>query len=273
MLFWYGPRMPDQLPVQRLRTSLDEAAPAPTLPAPAARPARLSVLVIEVLVDRIVAGDYPPGGLLPPEPVLCQSFDVSRSVVREALKLLEEKGLVTVRRGHGTVVTEAEDWNLMDPVVLAATVRHDEERVVIDDLVEVRAALEADMAARAATMCTPAELQQLHALVDELGAVLAEPARYLAVDIRFHDELMRISGNRLARAVVRAIHEQARSSAGYTDPYPEDLRVTHRGHVTILERIEAGDRDGAAEAMREHIVSMWRCRRRRGLGADAVAAR
>jgi DNA-binding FadR family transcriptional regulator len=265
--------MPDQLPVQRFRTSRDEAAPAPTPPAPAARPARLSVVVIEVLVDRIVAGDYPPGGLLPPEPVLCQSFEVSRSVVREALKLLEEKGLVTVRRGHGTVVTEAEDWNLMDPVVLAATVRHDETRVVIDDLVEVRAALEADMAARAATMCTPAELGQLHALVDELGAVLAEPARYLAVDIRFHDELMRISGNRLARAVVRAIHEQARSSAGYADPYPEDLKLTHRGHLTILERIEAKDRDGAAEAMRDHIVSMWRCRRRRGLGADAMAAR
>ena len=49
------------------------------------RPARLSVVVVAVLVDRIVSGDYPSGTLLPPEPVLCQSFDVSRSVVREAL--------------------------------------------------------------------------------------------------------------------------------------------------------------------------------------------
>src|SRR5690349_17403486 len=76
----------------------------------AGRPARLSVVVVGVLADAIVSGRYPSGSLLPPEPALCQSFDVSRSVVREALKALEEKGLVHARQGHGTTITPPDEW-------------------------------------------------------------------------------------------------------------------------------------------------------------------
>src|ERR671937_2557908 len=92
----------------------------------AGRPARLSVVVVDALVDGIVSGRYPSGTLLPPEPVLCQSFDVSRSVVREAIKVLEEKGLARARQGHGTTITAPDEWNLLDPVVLEATIRHDD---------------------------------------------------------------------------------------------------------------------------------------------------
>lgn len=257
-------------------TSMSDVVPAPRLPQPlpdgratwtieslAARPLRLSAVVIEVLVNRIVSGEYPPDGLLPPEPVLCQSFEVSRSVVREALKVLQEKGLVTVRQGHGTLIADFGEWNLLDPVVLAAVVRHDQQREVVDDLVEVRAALEARMAARAALARTDDDLRRLRELVQALGEALEEDPRYLVLDTRFHDELMRISSNRLARAVVHSIHEQARSSAWYNDHTAEDLRFTHRGHLAILEQIEAGDEDGAAEAMRQHIISMWH-RKRRG---------
>src|SRR5512133_1426667 len=75
----------------------------------ARRPARLSVVVVESLLDGIVSGRYPPGTLLPPEPVLCQTFDVSRSVVREAMKALEEKGLARARQGHGTTISPPDD--------------------------------------------------------------------------------------------------------------------------------------------------------------------
>jgi DNA-binding FadR family transcriptional regulator len=256
--------MSDPAPARQLPPLPDDGA-AWTL---AGRPARLSVVVIDVLADRIVSGEYPPGCLLPPEPALCRSFDVSRSVVREALKALDEKGLVTVRQGHGTLVADPENWNLLDPVVLAAVVRHDEQCQVIDDLVEVRATLEASMAARAAALRTDADLQHLRGLVRELEAAMGELAPYRALDTRFHDELMRISGNRLARAIVHSIHEQARSSAGYNDQAIDDLRVTHRGHVAILAQIESGDQTGAATAMREHIISMWQRKRERSVRLD-----
>jgi DNA-binding FadR family transcriptional regulator len=229
----------------------------------AGRPARLSEVVINDLVDRIVSGAAPAGSLLPAEPVLCETFGVSRSVIREALKMLEEKGLVHVRRGHGTVVTDADEWSLLDPVVLAATVRHDHGGGMLDDLVEVRVALECDMAARAARRRTDADLAELRAIVRELGGMLDDPERYAATDPRFHDALMRISGNRLSRAVVRAIHEQARASNRYHgDPHPDYLELTQRGHVTILERIEARDADGAAAAVRDHILTTWDERKR-----------
>src|ERR1051326_8027103 len=116
----------------------------------AGRPARLSVVVVSDLVAEIISGRHPAGSLLPPEPALCQSFGVSRSVVREALQALEAKGLARARQGHGTTITDPGEWNLLDPVVLDATIRADETMQVLDQLVDVRVALESDMTRTAA---------------------------------------------------------------------------------------------------------------------------
>src|SRR3954470_6032425 len=132
------------------------------------RPARLSVLVVEAIVDAIVSGRYPPGTLLPPEPVLCQSFDVSRSVVREAMKLLEEKGLARARQGHGTTVSPPDEWNMLDPAVLEAAIRADETMEILHALVEVRVALESAMARTAAQSMGEADLAELGKLVEEM---------------------------------------------------------------------------------------------------------
>ena len=140
----------------------------------AGRPARLSVVVVNVLVDGIVSGRYPSGSLLPPEPVLCQSFDVSRSVVREALKALEEKGLARARQGHGTTITPPDEWNLLDPVVLEATIRADETMQILDDLVDVRVALESDMARTAAHSMSDADLSELGTLLERAGSVIQD---------------------------------------------------------------------------------------------------
>ena len=82
------------------------------------RPARLGEAVVASLIDRIVTGSLPPGSSLPAEPVLCQDYSVSRSVIRESLKLLEEKGLVIVKQGQGTTILPIRALELLDPVVL-----------------------------------------------------------------------------------------------------------------------------------------------------------
>src|SRR5271165_5831656 len=89
------------------------------------RPARLGQLVVASLIEQIVSGAYPEGSSLPPEPVLCQDFNVSRSVIRESVKLLEEKGLVVARQGQGTTVLAVDRWGLLDPLVLDAFIRND----------------------------------------------------------------------------------------------------------------------------------------------------
>jgi DNA-binding FadR family transcriptional regulator len=222
----------------------------------------LSVVVIKVLVDGIVSGRYPSGTLLPPEPVLCQAFDVSRSVVREALKALEEKGLARARQGHGTTITPPDEWNLLDPVVLEATIQADETVQTLDDLVDVRVALECDMARAAAQSIGDEELAELEALLGELGTQLEDPARYLETDTRYHDFIMRCSGNRLGRSIIRAIHPHARASSRYNPPTDEeDIKRAHLGHVEIFEQMRRHDGDGAAAAMHEHIRGTWELRK------------
>jgi DNA-binding FadR family transcriptional regulator len=228
----------------------------------AGRPARLSVVVVETLLEGIVSGRYPSGTLLPPEPVLCQSFDVSRSVVREAMKVLEEKGLANARQGHGTTINPPDEWNLLDPAVLDATIRADQTMQVLDALVDVRVALESAMARTAARSMGDAELAELGELLEEMGTQLQDAERYLAADARYHDFIMRSSGNRLGRSIMRTIHPHARASSRYNPPSDEeDIRQAHLGHTAIYDRLRHHDPDGAAAAMEEHIRGTWTLRK------------
>jgi DNA-binding FadR family transcriptional regulator len=231
----------------------------------ARRPARLSVVVVGALVDAIVSGRYPSGTLLPPEPVLCQSFDVSRSVVREAMKVLEEKGLARARQGHGTTVSPPDEWNMLDPAVLDAAIRADETMDILDALVDVRVALESAMARTAAQSMGEADLAELGNLVEEMTAQLHDPERYLASDARYHDFIMRCSGNRLGRSIIRAIHPRARASSRYNPPADEEsIRLAHAGHTAIYEQLRRHDPEGAAAAMQEHIRTTWTLRKPKG---------
>ena len=169
------------------------AAP-PTWPK---RPARLGAAVVHVLVDRIVSGEFEPGALLPTEPRLCEAFSVSRTVIREAVKILEEKGLVHVRQGQGTTVAAPAEWNLLDPMVLEASVRHDKDLRVLDDLVEVRRVLESEMARQAAVKATLSDRAEMKRLLDQMAAEAVTPDDHVLTDLEFHNAIMRASGNRL----------------------------------------------------------------------------
>lgn len=238
---------------------------APTvLPRPwPKRPARLGTAVVNALVDQIVAGEFPPGTTLPIEPDLCETFGVSRTVLREAVKSLEEKMLVRVRQGHGTTVAEVDDWDLLDPHVLAATVRHDEGLTVLDELVEVRAALESQMALRAATCASEEQLARLADQLATMATLVPRADEYLEADLAFHDAIMLASQSRLGRAIVRTIHSEARSSKLYHgDPGLRHCAKAQVGHEAIYQRLLNHDADEAALAMSEHIRSGWQLRRK-----------
>ena len=89
------------------------------------RPARLASIVLEELAHQIIGGTFAQGSVLPTEPTLGEQFGFSRTVIREGLKQLEERGLVRVEQGRGTTVQPRDSWNLLDPVVIRiALVRH-----------------------------------------------------------------------------------------------------------------------------------------------------
>jgi DNA-binding FadR family transcriptional regulator len=226
------------------------------------RPASLSKAVTTELVGRIVRGVHPPGTVLPPEPALCVTFSVSRTVIREAVKVLQEKGLVQVRQGAGTMVTPPTTWNMLDEVVLTATVAEDDSLAVLDDLVVTRRLLESDMAHVAATAADQEVVDRLRALVDRMDQLVDDPVAYREQDRAFHDAVMRASGNRIARGVVRALESQVINTASYLGRSEPALCVaSNRGHRAVCERIAARDPAGAASAMFTHITDAWLVRR------------
>src|SRR6478735_8044775 len=219
------------------------------------RAAQLGVAVVRDLVQAIVTGSVAPGEILPPEATLSQQFAVSRTVIRESVKRLQEKGLVTVSQGRGTIVNEPTRWNVLDPDVLSALVDHDETLVVLDELAIVRGSLEATMARAASARQTP----------ERSAANLGNISAYNEADAAFHDLVMEQSGIRLAANITRIMFARARESSRFTGITTDGAaQLTLEEHRVVLEAIVAGDGDTAATAMSEHIANAWARRRAPG---------
>ena len=238
--------------------SVERTSSYPTI-ASRARTPRLGVTVVAGLVDAIVRGDLPPGTSLPPEAVLCEQFGVSRTVIRESVKRLEEKGLVMVAQGRGTQVLDADSWNMVDATVLSALVANDATLGTLDDLSVVRASLEGVIARDAAGRRTPDELERLREALEHMRDTIDDEPRFHAADVVFHATVGEMTQNRLAANLVGTLFGQARESARFN--LPSQLDVTLHEHERVFAAIEAGDPDSAEQAMRAHILDAWERRR------------
>jgi DNA-binding FadR family transcriptional regulator len=213
------------------------------------------------LVDDIVRGQYQPGSVLPPEADLCSQFDVSRTVVRESVKVVQEKGLVHIVQGKGTLVTDARDWNMIDEIVLSSLIRQDESLAILDELITVRASLETEMAAAAASATVAQKAEIKRALV-AMERVAASAGDFADADVEFHDVVMRASGNRLGRSIVTSVQDKARTSVRYVGEISAaNTRRTIAEHRLVLDAITSGDAGAAGAAMRTHILDSWTRRR------------
>lgn len=225
-------------------------------------PARLGVVVVSDLVSAIVTGEIAPGDALPPEGVLSERFGVSRTVVRESVKRVEEKGLVTVAQGRGTSVNPPSSWNVLDPIVLSALVDHDDSLGILDELTTVRASLEATMAATAAARQNPERTAALREAFHRTELAIDDFDAYNDADAAFHSLIMEQSGIRLAESITRILYARARESSRFTgSPDEEAVRVTLEEHRAMLDAVTAGDADAAARATLEHITRAWERRR------------
>ncbi|MEV6847563.1 FadR/GntR family transcriptional regulator [Actinoplanes sp. NPDC051411] len=234
-------------------------------PAPGAvrtRGDRLGTAVVASLVDDIVSGRLPAGDTLPTEAEIGDHFGVSRTVVRESVKLLQDKGLVLIHRGVGTVVRSPQSWDMIDEIVLSALVRNDESLVILDELVTVRAALEREMAITAAAVRTPEQIEAIRSALRAMERTADDPAAFSAADADFHDVVMSTSGNRLGRAIVTSIHDKARTTGRYHGTTSAQYTaMTLDEHRAVVEAIEAGDRAAAGSLMYAHITGSWARRR------------
>ena len=234
----------------------------PLLAEPRDRAPMLGVVVVEELVDAIVSGRLEPGDALPPEGPLSEQFGVSRTVIRESVKRIEEKGLVTIARGRGTEVRPMTAWNTLDSVVLTALIKHDETLGILDELSVVRAQLESVMAAEAAQLRSADALDNLDRALQRMRESTNDEDAFRSADVEFHEAVMELSGNRLASNIARTLMQRALESSRYHGvDTPDAFLVTVREHEAIHAAVTAGDQVRAQEAMNSHILEAWRRRR------------
>jgi DNA-binding FadR family transcriptional regulator len=195
---------------------------------------------------RIVRGELPPGSSIAAE--IDTTADVSRTVVREAIKVLAAKGLVVARPKTGTQVRERRYWNLIDPDVLAWRLEAEPGDGLFVHVFELRRLLEPAAAALAASRATEAEVEQLAAAYAQMEATVADdPDAYIAADLRFHSIVLEACHNELLahlgstlRAVFRASFTRTHGLAAETLPM----------HGSVLAAIQSGDGPQAEAAMR-----------------------
>lgn len=224
----------------------------PSSPAPR-RYGTLTRHVRDTLREGILAGKPAPGEKLPSEAQLIDRFQVSRTVVREALSSLREEGLVEPRRGAGVFVRDPAGghWpNLrgIDPQRISS---------VIEGL-ELRTAIEVEAAFLAAARCSPVQEEAIIRRHHEVAACIREGRPTVEADLAFHLAIAEASNNRrfmelltiLGRGMIpRAALENAEDAAPTS--YLERL---HEEHQQIVSAISSRDQLGAREAMRAHLV-------------------
>ena len=218
------------------------------------RPQRFGDVVAEEVVRLLARGDYQPGERLPPEPRMQESFGVSRTVLREALKFVESRGMIDVRQGRGAVVNSPARWNLLDPLVLSAMLENHPTPAAFEQLMAVRTMLEPELAREAAAAIGDADLERLEQLLDAMAREIGDPESFLQYDVEFHDVLTAAAGNVIAHSILSSIEQPLRSSRRLTNTIPHALDQAQYAHQQIFENLVRRDGEGAAQAMRDHLA-------------------
>ncbi len=215
--------------------------------------------VVEQLALDIAGGAYAVGIQLPTEPELCTRFGISRTVVREAVKTLVAKGLVTTGPRVGTRVAPKADWNLFDPDVIGWRVAAGVDEVFVRDVIELRLSLEPAAACLAAQRATDLDRHGIAtAYAGMVKAVERENEGYHAADLAFHTGIIKASHNQffakmtpIVEAVLKVsfrLSVKSRGSAAASLPL----------HKHVLDSIAAQDKNRSEEGMRALIESARR---------------
>jgi DNA-binding FadR family transcriptional regulator len=216
------------------------------------------------LLEEIAHGRYAPDERLPPEMELAGRLGVSRGVVRELLRGLEDRGVVSIRHGRGARVNPIADWNLLDADVLDALMPTAASAGILSDFLECRRMLETEAAALAARRASGRDLCDMADALAQMGALAVDSQtdaeanrRFHEADIAFHGVMFRASGNQVLPRVVEPIQRTMVTLRPHLALHPEHrLRKTLPEHKAILAAIADHDPERARQAMRDHLATV-----------------
>lgn len=240
-------------------------SPAGASSSVVAVPAGLHARVLDQLGTAICGGQLAPGSVLYIDD-LADQHAVSRSVVREVLRVLAAMGLVGMRRRVGTVIRRASDWNVFDPQVIRWRLASTDRIAQLRSLTELRTAVEPQAAYLAAARATPDEASDLVGLAAKMWAAgkAGNEAEFLRLDIRFHGQVLLSSGNEMFVKLQQLVAEVLTGRHHYAlmPHYPEEQALQlHADVAQAIQRHEGGRAKDAMVQILEQAMtemkSMW----------------
>jgi len=205
--------------------------------------------VVETIGRWILGGTYAPQELLPREDDLAEKLHVSRTSIREAVKVLSAKGLLEARRRVGVRVRDRDDWNLLDPQVLSWHPDVGRDQTLITSLIEARRIIEPEAAALAAMRATAADLVEIEqAYLGMERNLRGNLSACCEADLKFHVSLIAASHNVVLKGLTGTIEAALRATFAITNRLVTAQSRALATHKQVFECVRLRDAKGAREA-------------------------
>jgi DNA-binding FadR family transcriptional regulator len=214
--------------------------------------------VITEIGQRIVAGEFPPEKVLPSEADLCSALGVSRTALREALRVLAAKGLLEARPKVGTLVCPTKSWNFLDGDILTWRLQTKDSDQVVSELYELRYLIEPIAASLAATNAKAAEIEVLREAYEEMRQAGDDGEKIIEPDLKFHQAIIASSGNRLFASLAHFVAEALSVNFALVRDTPRGHQHSMPMHKKVLDAIADHDAPAARIAMQKLIEGSQR---------------
>jgi GntR family transcriptional repressor for pyruvate dehydrogenase complex len=205
--------------------------------------------VVQLIEGLIIEQKLVTGDALPPERELAARLAVSRNILREALRVLNQKGLVQVVAGRGAFVQQPSPQVVGDSLSLLLQV----QQVRLSDICEARLLIEPEVARLAAERATDQDIAKLQDLMDQLRETRSNIPAHVEVDLRFHRAIAAAARHTVYQALVDAVRTPVLRAMGVAAQIPSSIEISDSYHATILKAIIDHDPEVARTAMRDHM--------------------
>jgi GntR family transcriptional regulator, galactonate operon transcriptional repressor len=238
----------------QLNSGMEDAALLATVytPSPSVEGGKVHGAVVREIAARVLGGRYPAGSSVPREDELAAELGVSRTTIREAVKVLSAKGLIESRQRVGVRVRPRDDWRLLDPAVLSWHPNIGADHELMSGLLDARRIVEPAAAELAARRATAQDLAAMEAAYLTMERTL--PFKIDAcceADVSFHQSLLRATHNFVLSGLIGMIGAALRAAFQITTELTQAQTEALHVHRDVLEAIRMRDPEGARRAMNQ----------------------
>ncbi|WP_096188044.1 FadR/GntR family transcriptional regulator [Evansella halocellulosilytica] len=210
---------------------------------------KLSDIVLQDILKKIMVGDYKANEYLPSENELCTIYQVSRVTIREAIRGLAERGFVERQQGKGVLVINKSD-EIVSNAIYSMILRNSVEQ---KHVLEVRKTVELQTARLAAQRATEDNIQEMKEALESMKTVSSSIEEYIASDMKFHLAIAKASKNIVFESIIKALEPLLTDNIQSTVDTNDRPELTMKFHENIYKQILLKNPNAAEQSMREHL--------------------